>query len=244
MAMQQWTYSPTISFTKSSGTFYVQQQQQATSYCHKFSNLGALSNKEYPTTRKSATSLSRARDIQCHRYKGFGHIMHDCSSKHVLVVKDDGEYSSASDFDEYTLALLAADHAVNDDHPEEYISTGDAGHYKNLIVQRVLSTQMERVEQNQRHTLFQTKCVIKEQPCCMIINGGSCNNLASSGMVDKLALIIKPHPRPYHIQWLNNSGKVKVAKLVRINFAIGSYHDVVESDIVPMQASHILLGRP
>jgi hypothetical protein len=25
----------------------------------------------------------------------------------------------------------------------------------------ILSTQMERVEQNQRHTLFQTKCVIK-----------------------------------------------------------------------------------
>jgi hypothetical protein len=28
-----------------------------------------------------------------------------------MVVKDDGEYSSASDFDEDTLALLAADHA-------------------------------------------------------------------------------------------------------------------------------------
>ena len=38
--------------------------------------------------------------------------MRDCPSKHVMVVKDDGEYSSASDFDEDTLALLAADHAV------------------------------------------------------------------------------------------------------------------------------------
>jgi hypothetical protein len=48
----------------------------------------------------------------------------------------------------------------------------------------------------------------------MIIDGGSCNNLASSDMVDKLALTAKPHPRPYHIQWLNNSGKAKVTKLV------------------------------
>jgi hypothetical protein len=87
--------------------------------------------------------------------------MHDCSSKHVLVVGDDGEYSSASDFDEDTLALLANDHAGNDDHPEEHIGTGDADHYESLIVQRVLSIQMERVEQNQRYTLFQTKCVIK-----------------------------------------------------------------------------------
>jgi hypothetical protein len=88
--------------------------------------------------------------------------MRDCSSKHVLVGKDDGEYTSACDFDDNTLALLAADHAGNDDHPEEQISTGDVDHNQSLIVQRVLSTQMERVEQNQRHTLFQTKCVIKE----------------------------------------------------------------------------------
>jgi hypothetical protein len=78
----------------------------------------------------------------------------------------------------------------------------------------------------------------------MIIDGGSCNNIASSNMVDKLALSTKPHPRPYHIQWLNNSGKANVIKLVRLNFAIGTYHDDVECDVVPMQACHILLGRP
>jgi hypothetical protein len=45
---------------------------------------------------------------------------------------------------------------------------------------------MEKAEQNQRHTLFQTKCVIKERLCRLIIDGGSCNNLASSDMVEKL----------------------------------------------------------
>jgi hypothetical protein len=78
----------------------------------------------------------------------------------------------------------------------------------------------------------------------LIIDGGSCNNLASNDMVEKLALTTKPHPHPYHIQWLNNSGKVKVTKLVRINFAIGSYRDVVDCDIVSMDACSILLGRP
>jgi hypothetical protein len=158
--------------------------------------------------------------------------MRDCSSKRILVVRDDGEYSSASDFNEDTLALLADDLAGNDDHPEEHTGTGDADHYESLIVQCVLSTQMERVEQKQRHALFQTKCVIKERSCHMIIDGGSCNNIASSDMVDKLALTTKPHPRPYHIQWLNNNGKAKVTKLVRLNFAIGPYHDVVECDVV------------
>jgi hypothetical protein len=102
---------------------------------------------------------------------------------------------------------------------------------------------MEKAKQNQRHTLFQTKCVIKERSYRIIIEGGSCNNLASSDMVEKLALSTKPHPHMYHIQWLNNSGKAKVTKLVRINFVIGSYHNFVECDVVPMQACHILLGR-
>jgi hypothetical protein len=42
---------------------------------------------------------------------------------------------------------------------------------------------------------------------------------------------------------LNNTGKAKVKKLVRINLAIESYKDVVECDVVPMQACSILLGR-
>jgi hypothetical protein len=188
-------------------------------------------------------------------------VQRDYSSKRVLVVKDDGAYSSASDFDEDTLALFAVDHAGNEETPEEDIDAGAAEHYESLIVQRVLSAQIEKAEQNQRHTLFQTnaqiekaeqnqrhtlfqtKCVIKERSCRMIIDGGGCNNLASSDMVEKLALTTKLHPHPYHIQWLNNSGKAKVTRLVRINFAIGSYHDVVEYDVVPMQACHILLGR-
>ncbi len=191
-----------------------------------------------------ATLAGRTRDVLCYRCKGYGHVQRDCPNQRVLVVKDDGGYSSASDLDEATLALLAADDAGTKEPPEEQIGADDAEHYESLIVQRVLSAQMEKAEQNQRHTLFQTKCVIKERSCRLIIDGGSCNNLASSDMVEKLALTTKPHPHPYHIQWLNNSGKVKVTKLVRINFAIGSYRDVVDCDVVPMDACNILLGRP
>jgi hypothetical protein len=73
--------------------------------------------------------------------------MRDCPSKRILVVRDDGEYSSASDFDEDTLALLADAHEGNDDHPRS-ILVPVMQIYESLIVQRVLSTQMERVEQN------------------------------------------------------------------------------------------------
>ena len=45
--------------------------------------------------------------------------MRDYPSKRVMVIKDDGEYSSASDFDEDTLALLTADHVGSEEQPEE-----------------------------------------------------------------------------------------------------------------------------
>ena len=113
-----------------------------------------------------------------------------------------------------------------------------------LIVQRVLSVQMEQAEQSQCHNLFQTKFVINNQSCRVIIDGGSCNNLASMDMVEKLGLTTKQHPRPYYIQWFNNCGKLKVTRIVRIQFSLGSYHDYVDCDVVPMQASSLLLGRP
>ena len=68
--------------------------------------------------------------------------------------------------------------------------------------------------------------------------------MASAEMVEKLALCTQPHLQPYYIQWLNISSKVKVTRLVRVNFAIGSYHDSIDCDVVPMQACSMLLGRP
>ena len=202
------------------------------------------------TSAKSSSSVvstGRTRDIQCLRCKGYGHIRKDCPSTRVMIVRADGGYSSASDFDEETYALLAANNVAEGDdfqQDEEHIRAEAAEHYESLMVQRVLSAQMERAEQNQRHTLFQTKCVIKERSCRVIIDGGSCNNLASAEMVEKLSLSTKPHPQPYYIQWLNSSGKVKVTRLVRVEFAIGSYHDSFNCDVVPMQACSMLLGRP
>jgi hypothetical protein len=64
--------------------------------------------KSTPPPVESAASSSRPRDIQCHHCKGFGHVMRDFSSECILVVRDDGEYSSASDFDEDTLSFACS----------------------------------------------------------------------------------------------------------------------------------------
>ena len=77
----------------------------------------------------------------------------------------------------------------------------------------------------------------------MIIDGGSCTNVASTTLVEKLKLPLVKHPKSYKLQWLNECGEVKVNKQVLVLFSIGKYTDEVLSDMVPMHAGHILLGR-
>ena len=186
----------------------------------------------------SVASTGRTRDIQCHSCKGFGHIKRECPNKRVLVIREDGEYDSASDLDE------DEQDGAQLDHDEEHVTAEDADQYMSIIAHRVLSAQIVRDKTNQRHNLFHIKGVVKERSVRIIIDGGSCNNLASVDMVEKLALPTRPHSHPYYIQWFNDGGKVKVTRMVRVHFSLGSYHDFVDCDIVPMQACSMLLGRP
>jgi hypothetical protein len=48
---------------------------------------------------------------------------------------------------------------------------------------------------------------VKERSIRIIIDSGSCNNLASTALVEKLSLPTRTHPHLYHIQWLNDGGK-------------------------------------
>ncbi|XP_010550291.1 PREDICTED: uncharacterized protein LOC104821189 [Tarenaya hassleriana] len=109
---------------------------------------------------------------------------------------------------------------------EEEIAYPDSGEL--LVTRRVLSTLVTP----------------EETVCGMIIDSGSCTNVASAYMVKTLDLSTEKHPHPYKLQWLNNSGELKVTERVKIPFSIGKYRDEVLCDVVPMQAGHILLGRP
>ncbi|XP_040938022.1 uncharacterized protein [Gossypium hirsutum] len=112
-----------------------------------------------------------------------------------------------------------------------------------LVVKRNLSVQTS-VDKLQRENLFHTRGLVKERVCSIVIDGGSCTNVASTYMVDKLALPTIKHPSPYKLQWLNEGVELKVTKQAKISFSIGNYHDEVLCEVVPMHAGHILLGRP
>jgi hypothetical protein len=104
--------------------------------------------------------------------------------------------------------------------------------------------QVKEEENNQRENLFHTRCFVNNKVCSVIIDGGSCTNVASTELVEKLALTTLKHPRPYRLQWLNDCGEIKVTRQVMVAISIGKYEDEVLCDVVPMQACHLLLGRP
>jgi len=63
-------------------------------------------------------------------------------------------------------------------------------------------------------------------------------------VVEKLALPTISHTKPYKLQWLSAEGEIMVNKQVLINFAIVKYKDEVLCDVMPMEATHVILGRP
>nr|GEV57679.1 hypothetical protein [Tanacetum cinerariifolium] len=83
----------------------------------------------------------------------------------------------------------------------EEIVGHDEGAY--LVVRRTLSNTHDREENLQQEAIFHTRCTISERICTVIIDGGSCTNVASQTLVSKLNLTTEPHPLPYVIQWLN-----------------------------------------
>ena len=85
---------------------------------------------------------------------------------------------------------------------------------------------------------------MNDKVCVVIIDSGSCSNVASSIMVDKLGLKTTKHPNPDKLQWLNDGGEIRVTKQVVVPFSIGKYKDEVLCDVVSIDASHLLLGRP
>src|SRR5262249_12791913 len=127
----------------------------------------------------------------------------------------------------------------DDDDCLERAVTGEA-----LIVRRVLSARVKDEISDQRENLFHSRCLVGGKVCNLIIDGGSCANVASMTMVSKFGLTCRKHPEAYKLQWFNDSGEVKVTKQVLISFSVGRYEDEVLCDVVPMQAGHLLLGRP
>ncbi|XP_035544624.1 uncharacterized protein LOC118348007, partial [Juglans regia] len=186
---------------------------------------------------KVESQPSRNRDIKCFKCLGSGHIASQCPNRRVMIMRDNGEVMTESEDDSDEVPELDD---ASDDDGVVYPVTGES-----LVARRALNAHIKVDDaEQQRENIFHTRCHVNNKVCSMIIDGGSCTNVASTTLVEKLNLPTLKHSRPYKLQWLNDCGEVRVDKQVLVTFSIGKYQDEVLCDVVPMHAGHILLGRP
>nr|KYP54990.1 Retrotransposon-derived protein PEG10 [Cajanus cajan] len=185
---------------------------------------------------KAPSKESKSSEIKCFKCLGRGHIASQCPTKKTMVLKAQDHYSS---LDEATSSSSSSEEEAIDSEEEILPCEGDL-----LLVRRLLNNQSSEIDQSQRENLFQTKCKVLESTCSLIVDSGSTSNCCSTRLVDKLALTTKPHPKPYKMQWINEERGVVVNQQASIPISIGNYKENVLCDIVPLEVSHVLLGRP
>ncbi|GJX06706.1 hypothetical protein Tco_0194638 [Tanacetum coccineum] len=80
----------------------------------------------------------------------------------------------------------------------------------------------------------------------MIVGGGSLReNVVLIYGDEDLGMNTEDHPKPYQLTWLKKGNTVKVSKRCLVQFSIGkNYKDEVWCEVIPVDAAHILLGRP
>jgi len=84
----------------------------------------------------------------------------------------------------------------------------EANEVEMLVLRRVLTNQ-KRAKDKQKKNIFHSRCMVQGKVCLVVINGGSCANVVSLRMIEKLGLqtITRPvMPRPLSVAGLTNNG--------------------------------------
>ena len=123
-----------------------------------------------------------------------------------MVFNNDGTYDSMSEGEMEALEQVAMHQQVNDDKEQVFC---DEDSSPALVVSKVLTLQHHQ-EEDQRCHIFHTKAGINGCSVQVIIDGGSCHNLASEELCSKIQFPKTKHPHPYKVQWLSDSGTIQV----------------------------------
>ncbi|XP_074302919.1 uncharacterized protein LOC141637254 [Silene latifolia] len=179
---------------------------------------------------------------RCFKCQGYGHIGNECPQKQALTIQELvnlvpnfvlPEPESKSDLQEEESGDEVI-HIVEPYNDEE----------NEVLVLRSLHTEAAHVEEEQRERLFHSRCKVNNQIYTFIFDSGSCTNVVCRDLVDNLKLPTKNHPKPYKLHWLDGNNGILVKKQALVSLQLGPYEEKVLCDVIPMNACHILLGRP
>ncbi|KAJ4789806.1 DNA/RNA polymerases superfamily protein [Rhynchospora pubera] len=183
-----------------------------------------------PTLQNNLEPNTRKLNIRCHRCHELGHYMNECPKARQLLVED--VFENEDVYGDYS--FTGEDEEINPEDVE-----GES------LISRRLCLAPPTKEDWKRHAIFKTNCTIGGKKCKLLIDSGNWENIISKEVVAKLNLTTTPHPHPYRLGWVNRGSEIQVDKRCQVQFAIGpNYSTTIRADVVPMDASHLILGRP
>ncbi|KAM1763574.1 hypothetical protein EV2_002937 [Malus domestica] len=159
----------------------------------KFEDKGHV--KSTPTNHGAAAGSHRNNtnnSSSCFKCGQTGHQYKSCPKQQVDTRVGFGcEDHKAEYFDVSVQLNFDEDNDVEHEEIEPEIG-------ESLVIHQVFSTPKSKSNEDWlRSSIFKTRCKSHGKVCTLVIDGGSCENIVSQDMIDKLKLQTEPHPQPY-----------------------------------------------
>ncbi|RDX64638.1 hypothetical protein CR513_56787, partial [Mucuna pruriens] len=129
-------------------------------------------------------------DTKCFKCQGVEHIASQCPNKRVMIMMDNGEVKSWSSSDDEMPPL----ENCSDMEVFELVDGVVLVTRRTFSIKPKENGDVEPYKHN-----FHTRCLVQGKVCIMILDGGSCTNVASIILVEKINLQIVKHPKPYKL---------------------------------------------
>ncbi|XP_074303260.1 uncharacterized protein LOC141637712 [Silene latifolia] len=195
--------------------------------------------KEEPKDKGKGVAEPKGSSLRrCFKCQGYGHIANECPQKRALTAQE-------------LCDIIPVFVTPEDETVQENVETDGEGIVYDLdplseeeCLVCVIYIWKRVGENEQWEQIFHTRCKVHRKICNLIIDSGSCANVVARDLVDELKLQTKDRVKPYKLHWLNGENGIQVKKQALVSLSLGPYNDEVWCDIIPMNACHILLGRP
>ena len=128
-------------------------------------------NNSNPTLTSSRTS-----SIKCFKCLGKGHIASQCPNKKSMVVLGNRD-----------ITIESSSNSSSESESECDVQPLEGDFF---MVRRLMGSVCKDRDEIQRENIFHTRCMVLGKICSLIIDGGSCTNVASQRLIEKLALKI------------------------------------------------------
>ncbi|CAL5428331.1 unnamed protein product [Camellia sinensis] len=194
-------------------------------------------NTADPKGKNYAANKGNRKQTKCFKCGESGHMAFQCPKRSLhMAVEQEAEFDQQNNDDNddsFDVGVLNTDDLEDEEVDNSLIS----------VVRRILAAPKTEKEDWRRTSIFQMLVRCGNQARKLIIDGGSSMNVVSATTVKRLKLPVQPHPHPYKVAWIDNTS-IPITQRCLVSFSYGFYNDSIWCDVIPMNVTHILLGRP